>query len=128
MNTHHCHLPEMIDVSECNKHLLQTKTSLSCHYNFSTQQKPATQTQKLSSQQFFLVTNICPKPKPKIVSSLPKKINPTLGSSYSRQPPSKTNTCRGVSFRSLASRISEESRGDGHEVGRGLVGCLVGSI
>ena len=87
-------------------------------FNFITNQKQQPKQQKLSSQQLFLVTNICPKPKPKNVCHFPspKKNQPNFWvHSDSRQPPSKTNICRGVSFRSLASRISDPRRGD--EVG-----------
>lgn len=118
---HHCHLPEM---NWCFT-VLQTKTSLSCHYNCITTQKNQQPKHKLSSKHFFLGDKFAQNPNQTQNSVIPTKNQPTLGSSYSRQPPSKTNICRGVSFRSVASQDPARWRR-----GRAWVGWLflVGSI
>ena len=88
--------------------------SLSRNYIFY-HQKTNNPNKILSSQQFFCdIQYVKTNPNIKIVSMPPffwltnektSTNQPTLGSSYSRQPPSKTNTCRGDSFRSVASQV-----------------------
>lgn len=103
VNKHHCHLPEMNWCFTVQQTYPPNKDIPFMSLQFHHPKKPTTQTNNYHRNNFF-GDKFAQNPNQNQNSAIPTKNQPTLGSSYSRQPPSKTNICRGVSFRSVASQ------------------------